>query len=96
MPDSVTRLMPGQTAVFASLDGGDGVIVDTDSAFYYGLNRTAAHLWQQLQDAGPLSPQQLIDSLCRRFEVSPRAAEEDVARFVGQLERYGLVQHSVG
>ena len=95
MPDSVTRLTPGQMAVFARLQGGDGVIVDTDTAFYYGLNRTAADLWQELQEAGRLSHQRLVDSLCKRFDVTPGSAVEDVARFVGQLERYGLVERIV-
>jgi PqqD family protein of HPr-rel-A system len=94
MPDSVTRLMPGQAAVFAQLQGGDGVIVDTNTTFYYGLNRTAAFLWQTLQAGPRLSRDQLVDSLCRRFEVSVEVARADVDRFLGQLERYGLVERS--
>ena len=94
MPDSVTRLMPGQTAVFAPLQGGDGVIVDTNTTFYYGLNRTAAYLWQTLQQGPRPSRDQLVASLCRRFEVSVEVARADVDQFLGQLERYGLVECS--
>jgi hypothetical protein len=94
MRELASPLIPSRHAVFAPLEGGEGVIVDTDSAFYYGLNRTAAFLWSQIQDAPDISAQALAEALSGRFEVSAQQAVGDVEAFLGHLQRYGLVQGS--
>jgi PqqD family protein of HPr-rel-A system len=96
MRELASSLIPSRQAVFAPLAGGEGVIVDTDTAFYYGLNRTAAFLWSQIQAAPDVSAQALAEALCGRFEVTPQQAAGDVRAFLGQLQRYGLVQVPAG
>lgn len=93
MPELTHRpTLKAQTrAVFARLHDGDGVIVDTVTAFYYGLNRTASFLWDELEGKQEVNERDLVAALCQRFDVSAELAEKDVATFLTQLERYGLV-----
>jgi hypothetical protein len=93
MKGEATLVSPGKSAVFAQLHDGEAVIVDTLTACHFGLNRTAAHLWQSLQASGQTSgvrTDDLVDGLCRRFAVDRQNAERDVREFVAQLETYGL------
>jgi hypothetical protein len=92
MDGSSPRLVPGERAVFARLADGDGVIVDTKTAFYFGLNRTAAFLWQFVQEAGGgVTSEQLVDALCQKYAVEPAQARQDVAQFLERLQEHGLV-----
>ena len=79
-------------AVFAGLQDGEGVIVDTKSAFYFGLNKTAAFLWEKLQKDREVTSRQLTDALCARFEVTPAQAKEDVESFLRHVVEYGLAK----
>src|SRR5262245_39218308 len=92
MSESDARLISGDRAVFARLTDGDGVIVDTHDAFYYGLNRTAAFLWQCVQEAkGGVTADDLVDTLCRKYAVEREQAGADVAQFLERLLQHGLV-----
>lgn len=79
-------------AVFAGLQDGEGVIVDTKSAFYFGLNKTAAFLWDKLQKEKNVTALQLTDALCARFEVTREAASRDVEEFLAHVVEYGLAK----
>ena len=79
-------------AVFAGLQDGDGVIVDTKSAFYFGLNKTAAFLWELLQKEKDVTAAQLTSALCGRFEVSATQAAADVESFLRHVVEYGLAK----
>ena len=77
-------------AVFASLGEGDGVIVDTQSAFYFGLNRTGAFLWKLVQRPEGATLEQLVAALCDKFTVEPADAERDARAFLEQVIKSGL------
>jgi hypothetical protein len=78
-------------AVFAGLQDGEGVIVDTKSAFYFGLNKTASFLWEKLQQEASTAGA-LADALCGRFEVSREQAKADVEDFLRHVIEYGLAK----
>jgi hypothetical protein len=101
MTVSTHPLIPAQRAVFARLKDGEGVIVDTATAFYYGLNRTGVYLWEALGEqkaAGDTGvPRgQLVRALCDRFEVETDEASRNVDEFLGQLEQFGLLVRTGG
>ena len=79
-------------AVFAGLQDGEGVIVDTKSAFYFGLNKTAAFLWETLQKDRSVTATHLTDALCGRFEVARERAAQDVEEFLTHVVEYGLAK----
>ena len=84
------RVAAENRAVFAQLADGEGVIVDTETAFYFGLNRTAAFLWERLQAPGGAAREDLVLALCARFAVERPEAERDVSDFLEQLVKQGL------
>lgn len=57
---------------------------------YFGFNTTAAVVWGVLADSG--SPDEAIDELVARFEVTPEVARADVAAMVEQLVARGLLE----
>src|SRR4051812_46184539 len=79
-------------AVFAGLQDGEGVIVDTQSSAYFGLNKTAAYLWEVLQKDKEVTVAHLVDVLCARFDVSRDAATSDVESFLRHVVEYGLAK----
>ena len=83
-------------AVFAGLRGGEGVLVDTETAFYFGLNRTATFLWSRLVDAREATAADLTRALVDQFEVEASTAETDVDGFLHRVIELGLAtqQHS--
>ena len=78
--------------MFAGLQDGEGVIVDTKSAFYFGLNKTAAFLWEKLQKDRQVTAAQLTDALCDRFDVTRDEASRDVEEFLDHVVEYGLAK----
>jgi len=92
MPISETpsHVSPQERAVFARLSDGDGVIVDTQTAFYFGLNKTATFLWQELSRPGGVTISDLTSALVRRFAVGEADAERDATEFVEQILQHGL------
>ena len=85
------RVAAENRAVFARLVDGDGVIVDTRNAFYFGLNRTGAFLWERLAQGGGATIGELADALCERFAVERAEAERDATDFIARLVENGLV-----
>jgi hypothetical protein len=88
--DTVYRAL--DQAVFAGLQDGEGVIVDTKSAFYFGLNKTAAFLWDRLKTEKDVTASGLTDALCARFEVTRDEASRDVEEFLAHVVEYGLAK----
>jgi hypothetical protein len=88
-----SRFSAVERAVFAGVKDGEGVIVDTQTAHYFGLNESAAFLWRTLQEAGSeVSEAQLVDALLGEFEVEREAARGDVREFLAHVIRYGLAR----
>jgi hypothetical protein len=81
--------------VYAGLGTGDGVIVDSQTAYYFGLNRTAAFLWERLQ-GGQATQRQLVSALLERFEVDDAQATRDVQEFLRHVLEYGLIRQVAG
>jgi hypothetical protein len=94
--DDDSRFSPLDRAVFAGLRDGDGVIVDTQTAFYFGLNKTAAFLWAELQKLREVTVGQLADVLCGKFEVARADAERDVQEFLVHVVKFGLARRVSG
>lgn len=78
--------------MFAGLKDGEGVILDTQTTAYFGLNKTAAFLWERLQEAREISVADLARALCARFVVDEAQAVRDVQEFLGRVVKYGLAR----
>lgn len=68
----------------------EAVLLDPHGGLYFGVNSTGAVLWAAM--AKPIALAELAQLLARRFAIPSEQAWGDVRRFVGELERHGLVE----
>lgn len=88
------RIEKGSKTVFTPLEDGTAVLLNLDTRAYYNLNRTGAAVWKQIEDAGAVTLDDLLQSTCDRFEVDEESARETLGRFIEVLERYRMVRVS--
>ena len=78
--------------IFTALDDGTGVLLNVDTLFYYSLNRTAVTLWKEIEARNSFTLDELIPTLCERFEVDQEAARREIANFVEKLEELKILR----
>jgi hypothetical protein len=66
------------------------VLMSIDAGAYYGLKGTAQCIWEQLET--PLTFSALVARLVEEYEVSPEACAADLAGFLAEMEREGLLR----
>lgn len=77
------------TVLAAHLEG-EAVLLDMDSKHYFRLNETGAFIWKALERHAPAS--EIVDDLCKAFEVDRDQAAAELDRLLLQLIESGLVQ----
>ncbi len=68
----------------------EAVLLDPEGGLYFGVNPTGSLLWSAM--AEPVTLEELARLLVTRFGISDEQAWGDVSRFIGELERHGLVE----
>lgn len=66
------------------------VLMSIDAGAYYGLAGVARRIWEMLEN--PTSFSDLIDHLGREYNVSRETCVSDVQKFLGEIEREGLLR----
>jgi hypothetical protein len=66
------------------------VLMSIDAGAYYGLEGTARSIWEILET--PLTFSDLVDRLAEEYKVSPETCAADVERFLGEMDREGLLR----
>ncbi len=69
--------------------GGEVVVVNLKTGTYYGLNGTAAAIWQRI--GGGLSATQIADGFAARYSGEADAVRTAVAAFLDELQREALI-----
>lgn len=76
--------------VVAEMDG-ELVMMDVEQGSYFSINLVGSHIWSQLETPRTLAA--LIDSVKQSFQADdPSAIEDDVARFLADLEANKLIR----
>ena len=70
--------------------GGETVLVNLQSGFYYGLDPVGTFIWEQLIRDGGLRG--AYDSLLSNYDVEPEEAGRDLLDLAENLLAKGLVQ----
>jgi coenzyme PQQ synthesis protein D (PqqD) len=70
---------------------GEVIAIDLERAVYLGVNGSGAVLWELL--AHGTTRALLVDRLVEEFALDEDRAEEDVDRFLAELERRELLAH---
>lgn len=79
-------------AVFTSLDDGTGVLLNLDTLVYYSLNRTAAAVWQQIQEGKAVVFDDLVQRVVETYEVTESDARRHLGEFVERLDRFNMIK----
>jgi hypothetical protein len=87
MVDTV-RLKSASTIVFKQLKD-EGVILDLKEGMYFGLNEVGSRIWALLLDGQ--SQREIVTTMLKEYNVTQERLERDVASWVGELKRRGLV-----
>jgi hypothetical protein len=86
--DVVTRRIAGET-IIVPLRSGVG-----DLNFIYTLNQPGTVIWDLL-GAGT-SVREILDAICREFEISEEVAAKDIKEFLDSLQTAGFIHSSPG
>ncbi len=57
------------------------------------LNETAAWLWEQAQELGDFTVEQLANALCQEYEVTSEQALKDVTAMISEWQKVGVVDN---
>jgi hypothetical protein len=66
------------------------VLMSIDAGAYYGLKGPAQSIWEILET--PLTFSALVERLVKEYRVSPETCAADLERFLGEMEREGLIR----
>jgi hypothetical protein len=80
------------TAQWRIVDG-EAVVVNVESSYYYGLNRTGTFVWRALSEA-PRSAADLAADLSGAFHIDLARARADIDSLLQELSRENLVTES--
>ena len=70
---------------------GEAVVVDVDSTYYYGLNRTGTFVWSLLADR-TMSRDEIVAGVAAEYGKRPAEVEADVAALLAELAREQLIE----
>ena len=82
--DVVKRTIAGETVLVPVRNS----TADLDSI--YTSNETGAMIWECMD--GEKDVRQIADAICRRYDVVPEEATQDLFDFLRALEKAGLIQ----
>lgn len=69
-----------------------GVVLDTTASRIFGINQSGARLWELLQK--PITYDDLVSTFALEFDRTPEEIQADVAEFIDDLHKRGLVEIS--
>ena len=82
--DWVTREIAGETIVVPIRSH----VGDLDSI--YTLNELGTAIWKFID--GKTSVGQIVESICRDYDIQPEVAQKDILDFLGSIEAAGLIR----
>ena len=84
-----SRVVAARDQVSCDLDG-EAAILNLANGVYYGLDRVAAAIWQQIQQ--PVEVAAVRDALMSQYDVDAETAESDLLTFLTEMMQQGLVE----
>lgn len=89
MSESTLRYRSASSVLFRDL-GGESVLLDVESGFYFGLDEVGTRIWTLLEQHREVDP--VCRVLAREYEVDEETLVSDVTAFVGTLVQRGLLR----
>jgi hypothetical protein len=69
---------------------GEAVILDMESNTYFGLDSTAARIWQLIQQPRRFS--EICDTLQNEYDIDAANCAREVNEFIDQMVKAGLAR----
>ena len=66
------------------------VLMSIDAEAYYGLKGPARSIWEKL--GTPMTFSDLVELLVSEYRITPEACAADLKKFLGEMEREGLLR----
>lgn len=85
--DFATRSILGET-IIVPIKAGVG-----DLNSIYILNELGTQIWELID--GKSSTNQIIEEICKAYDVGPEQAEKDTIEFLNSLEGSGLIRSNI-
>ncbi len=86
-----TRFRVNAPDVMHETIDGEVIAIHLVSGNYYSLRGSSAEIWAVVSDSGPISADEIVDTLAPRFTSSRSEIEASVERFLVELRDEGLV-----
>lgn len=86
------RVEKSARTVFTPLDDGTGVLLNVDTLLYYSINRTGVALWKKIDTNNPYTLDDLLHTVCERFDIDQQVAHSEASAFVEKLEELGILR----
>jgi len=65
------------------------MMLNVEQGAYYSLDPIAAEIWNMLEN--PLTVNEIVANLLKRYDVSPEQCAEDVLAFLGEMLGNGMI-----
>ena len=82
-------LISRRASIIAADTAGEAILLDIDSGNFFQLNKSAARIWNLVEQ--PTAFADLCASLEERFEIGAAECRVEVAHFVGELRKRGIL-----
>ena len=70
----------------------EAVLLNTETGFYYGMNKTASVIWELLET--PKTIEEIVQEMNKRFSVDSAVLTDDVEQIIKTLTSKRLIEHS--
>ncbi len=90
MPISFASRVRIPTDVMVSQLGGESVLLNLKTESYFGLDDVGTCMWEKLRESASIS--EAYDQLLAEYDVDAETLRTDLADFLENLERHGLIQ----
>ncbi|PZD97717.1 lasso peptide biosynthesis PqqD family chaperone [Paenibacillus sambharensis] len=85
---STDKIIQAQGGLVTDMDG-EKVMMSITNGKYYSLGEVGSRIWELA--ASPVSMEDIVSALLQEYEVDPAACRTEVAMFLEQLRREGLI-----
>lgn len=84
-------IIQNQTIV-SKKTGSTWILLEPNKKHIRELNETAGFIWSLLKK--PTTPDAIVKKMCQEYDAPKSEVEEDVARFLKEYKKLGLIEES--
>jgi len=78
------------SVVFTELDNGEGILVNFETKYYYGLNEMAAKIWQLVDKKNNITD--IVDKIVNEYDVDKEKALKSVNKQIEMLIKEKMIE----